>query len=241
MALTDSLISYWKLDESSGNAADAHGSNTLTNNNTTSFVVGLINNAGDLEAGSSQYFSITDAAQSGLDITGDISVSMWVKVESAPAADGLYGLITKTPGSASGYYFLYGKDGTTPKLQSAFFNGASQTRGVKTSQDLGTGTWHHLVFTWAVATPNLTIYVDGSSVGATEDLTAATAIANSAAPFEVGAFVGANFFDGLIDEVGIWSRVLTSDEVSSLYNGGAGLAYPFTAGGTANHFLLMGV
>ena len=32
MALIDNLISYWKLDESSGNAVDSHtGGNTLTN------------------------------------------------------------------------------------------------------------------------------------------------------------------------------------------------------------------
>jgi len=34
MALTDNLVSYYKLDESSGNAIDAHGDNdgTLTGN-----------------------------------------------------------------------------------------------------------------------------------------------------------------------------------------------------------------
>jgi len=37
-------------------------------------------------------------------------------------------------------------------------------------------------------------------------------------------------FDGLIDEVGIWSRALNSTEVSELYNSGSGLAYPFTTG-----------
>lgn len=29
MAIIDNLVSYWKLDEASGNALDAHGSNTL--------------------------------------------------------------------------------------------------------------------------------------------------------------------------------------------------------------------
>ena len=34
MALTTNLVDYYKYDESSGNAADTVGSNTLTNNNT---------------------------------------------------------------------------------------------------------------------------------------------------------------------------------------------------------------
>ena len=48
--LTDNLISHWKLDESSGNAADSHGSNTLTNNGSTPFVAAKINNGADFEA-----------------------------------------------------------------------------------------------------------------------------------------------------------------------------------------------
>ena len=36
----------------------------------------------DLESGSSQYWSITDASQTGLDITGDFSIEGWVKLES---------------------------------------------------------------------------------------------------------------------------------------------------------------
>jgi hypothetical protein len=42
----------------------------------------------------------------------------------------------------------------------------------------------------------------------------------------IGAYVGgAHFFDGKIDEVGAWSRALTSAEVTELYNGGAGKQY----------------
>jgi len=35
------------------------------------------------------------------------------------------------------------------------------------------------------------------------------------------------FFKGIIDEVGIWNRALTSTEISELYNSGNGLQYPF--------------
>jgi len=44
-------------------------------------------------------------------------------------------------------------------------------------------------------------------------------------PQRAGALV---IFDGNIDEVGIWDRILTTDEITELYNAGAGLAYPFT-------------
>ncbi len=34
MALTDSLVAMWRLEESSGNRSDSQGSNTLTDTNT---------------------------------------------------------------------------------------------------------------------------------------------------------------------------------------------------------------
>jgi len=36
-----------------------------------------------------------------------------------------------------------------------------------------------------------------------------------------------NAFKGGLDEVGYWNKVLTPSEVAALYNGGAGLTYPF--------------
>ncbi|GAH87542.1 unnamed protein product, partial [marine sediment metagenome] len=35
------------------------------------------------------------------------------------------------------------------------------------------------------------------------------------------------YVDATIDEVGIWNRSLTAEEISDLYNEGNGLAYPF--------------
>jgi hypothetical protein len=34
-----------------------------------------------------------------------------------------------------------------------------------------------------------------------------------------------HYFDGVIDEVGLWNRTLTTNEISDLYNDGDGLAY----------------
>ena len=46
MAILDNIRAAYKLDESSGNAADSSGNgNTLTNNGTVTYVTGKINNA----------------------------------------------------------------------------------------------------------------------------------------------------------------------------------------------------
>jgi hypothetical protein len=56
--ISEGLVGYWKLDESSGNAADSSGNaNTLTNNDSTNYTAGKFGNAGWFDAASSDYFS----------------------------------------------------------------------------------------------------------------------------------------------------------------------------------------
>ena len=45
-----------------------------------------------------------------------------------------------------------------------------------------------------------------------------------------GTTANAAFFDGKMDEVGVWNRALSANEVSQLYNGGSGRSYQSTPG-----------
>ncbi len=74
MALSNGLVGYWKMDESSGNANDSSGNgNTLTSVNTPAFSSGKFSNAGSFTAASSQYMyqsqslTLQPDAASGLD------------------------------------------------------------------------------------------------------------------------------------------------------------------------------
>ena len=75
MSLTTNLVSYWKLDESSGNAADSVGSNTLTNTGTATYGTGKINN-GIVLNGSSQY-AVNTSLSSSIS-NSSYSVSAWI-------------------------------------------------------------------------------------------------------------------------------------------------------------------
>lgn len=227
MALTTNLVSYWKLDESSGNAADSVGSNTLTNNNTTPFVAAKINNGADMENSSAQSFSITDASQTGLDITGDMSISLWVNLESAPSGDVMYFVTKYKAGGNNSYAFDYQDSAGTKNLLFAnSFNGTADV-AVTVAQTLTLGSWFHLVAVYTAAAGSCQFYVNGSSLGTPTGL--GTSIFNGTADFSLGGQDGGSSvkFDGIMDEVGVWSRTLTSGEVTTLYNGGAGISYPF--------------
>jgi hypothetical protein len=238
MALTDSLVSYWELEETSGTRVDSHGSNDLTDNNTVGSATGKQGNGADFERDNSELLSITDAAQSGLDITGNMTISLWMKPETLPST---------TSGSVE-YYFVSRYDSTSggwawrtlwqtsSTLNRVFLststNGTTATNGIVDTSGLSSaGVWYFLTFVKSSTT--FTMYINGSSVGTA---TVTSSIYNGNDNFAIGANSNGNsgFFDGIIDEVGIWSRALTSSEVSELYNSGAGLSYAgLTGGGSA--------
>lgn len=230
MALTTNLVSYWKLDESSGNAADSVGSNTLTNNNTATFSAGKINNGANLASASTQYFSIADASQTGLDLSGDFTFNLWYKLTDLSAT--YRGLITKykSDDTALAYSLQVYPNATHPQfilhLSSGGTFGPYETYQA-TGQ--GTGAWHMLTISYNATTGVGSWYIDGSSVSPTVSGTMPTSIYNSAEAFLLGKGAGSNGMNGSLDEVGIWNRALSASEVSQLYNGGAGLQYPFSS------------
>jgi hypothetical protein len=95
-----------------------------------------------------------------------------------------------------------------------------------------TATWYHISVVYNAAAGTALFYVNGSQQGTTQT-GMETSIFNGGDALWIGRGEG-KYLDGVMDELGIWSRALTSTEVTSLYNGGSGLQYPFAAAGPAN-------
>ena len=102
--------------------------------------------------------------------------------------------------------------------------GSNQDQGKVTVGTINNGTYYHFAATKSGST--YTAYLNGVSIGT--DTVYAT-VPNTTAKFELGAWNGAgNISNAQLDEWGIWSRALTGTEITTLYNAGAGCAYPFT-------------
>jgi RHS repeat-associated protein len=229
---TTNNLAWWKFDESSGNASDASGNgNTLTNNNAASFVSGKINNAVKVVRSSSQYLSRTSAL--GTTVGGPITISTWINLTSLPAAGQAYDLAVVGSGTQSPYvYYIldYENNGGTLQLNFNRSQACVKNNPQLYSVSFSTGAWHHIVMTYDGT--NVAGYVDGAQVSQQ----AQSGNGVSCAPdgwSSVGAGVSGgsvvNGSDGTIDETGVWSRALTSTEVSQLYNSGAGQQYPFSS------------
>jgi len=216
--LETSLISYYEMEEASGTRVDATatGYDLTENGGTIANATGIQGNAADLEASSSQYFSKTN--ETALQFTGAFGISLWVKLESLPP-DPSYYPIHKTD-ETNGWGLTASHTANT--FSFAGYSGGANKFSISDPIAFTTATWYHLVMTGDGST-RVQMYVNGIMV------------ADGAASGAIGAYTGAmnlgkhvtlaRYYDGLLDEVGLWSRQLDYGDVLDLYNAGSGLAF----------------
>ncbi len=225
VTLTTNLISYWKLDEASGNRVDSVTAtgNDLTDNNTVTNNTGIISNCANFDTANSEYLSHTSntSLQAG---NIDFTFSLWFRVESGtPSNTQLLAKDTDSPASSRDYTIDI--QGSTLRF---YINGGGTGLGVDSSQAISTGQWYFVVAWHDASADTVNIQVNNGTVDSAS--TSGTAPQTSSAQFRLGARQYSGFEGymlGKIDEVGFWKRTLTSGERTSLYNSGAGLSYPF--------------
>ena len=87
---------------------------------------------------------------------------------------------------------------------------------VSTSGGYNNGAWHHVVFTRTKATGALALYVDGVAAGTATG--ASTAALTGATSLTFGRIQsGGNHFAGSLDEVSIYSVVLSAAAISARF------------------------
>lgn len=209
------LMAWWKLDELSGTRYDAHSTNHLTDNNTVGNTAGKQTNAASFIANNSEYLSIADNANlSAGDI--DFSIAAWVNFSSA---SGRQHLIEKgAEGSGQDEYRLWKYTDNlftfnTPSCQVSATNFGAVSSGV----------WYYVV-AWHDSVNNII----GISVNGTVNTAAcSTGSRDGTAALIIGSrgFADTYFFNGAMDEMLFYKRVLTADERAWLYNSGSGRTY----------------
>jgi len=232
MALTTDLISYYKLDDNLATTAvlDAHGSNdgVCTVNTNTIDVDGIIETSLNFN-GTSTKVNIADGGDlSFTPGTDSYSISGWFYRDEAGVrhvaySDGIQ--------AESSYYMRFNSANTITIWAQ---DGGVVLFAITTTATVPATTWTHVVLT--VSTTNVKLYLNGVYVG-TDTVDAGTPTSDGVVIGSSGDAVQSEF-DGRIDELGIWERVLTdggididetaTGEIAELYNSGSGFAYPFT-------------
>lgn len=239
-ALTYRLLAHWSMEESG--AADTRQDDTDNNidlfprNNNTPQGSGLVGsgsvdiNGNGLLVASGETFNFQ---RDNFTIAGWFYANTW-DGDSA----GQRFLFAKRTTVGSGYltswlstpnrigFLVTNQDGVDKRLNADNFGDVTS----RTGEWLFVAVWHdaankEIGIQINDTAPNIEPYSSGINankgnifgVGARDD----------------GAPLANNFFDGLVDNLGVWTRVLTSGDLNTLYNGGSGLAYPLTGSGDA--------
>lgn len=220
MALIDNIQNYWKLDESSGDAIDAVASNDGT-------VTGATQGA-DGKIGTSYSF---DGVNDSISFTNDVptttgTINFWM-YPTFDLDDGLPHYIYNSANAANtNNRISFNKQGTD--LYDLGIWNSTGTRQVTITfadEEIAKDTWSMVTITYT--TNSVFIYVNNVEKGTD---TSVTTPSGNPASLYIGTWIDGALFDyaGRIDEVGVWTVVLSSAERDSLYNSGNGLTHPFT-------------
>jgi len=206
------LVGYWKFDETTGTSTyDSSG-----NSNVGTLINGPTRQSGtNCQAGGCLSFDgstnyVTSSDSNSLDIAGNLTVSAWVKWNSFKD----YGLIVdKGPANGSvntSNYAIWSYANNTIKGFIGNGSANNETDYISTSV-LTTGVWH--LVNLVADGSSLSIYVDGAFRASTTQTVTPAANAYS-------LYITAPTYtlDGLIDDVRVYNRALSANEISQLYN-----------------------
>jgi hypothetical protein len=211
--LWDGLLAYYTADNTPNDALGTYNG-TLVNGAT--YGTGKINN-GFIFDGVNDYINLGN--NFNFDNTLPFTVSAWVYTSSTTIQTyfskllNFYGYeLTINFGTGIRFY-IKGSNGGSIDLS---INGQSEN------------VWQNIVFTYDGSRTALGVngYVNGvlrTKNITSNNLSSSSVIAQSA---QISGRAGVSQpFNGIIDEIGIWNKVLTEEEVTELYNSGSGLQY----------------
>jgi len=179
----------------------------------TTFVPGKIGNAVDFERDNSEYAR----NETNLDVTAMVNSITWcsfmIKPETMPGAN----MNTMTWGGGDTLLVLLEADNTFKIVQ---YDGADAWTLDSTSTING-GKWWHIV--WNMSTSAGKLWINGSL----EDTCGNSQISSTTSTFNIGVHTDLvqNFYDGLMDNFACGDGELTTDDVTNIYNGGAGVDF----------------
>ena len=214
--LNQGLVGYWSFDGKDMAGVTAYDRSGQGNNGT--LTNGPTRTAGKIGQGlsfdgSNDYVTAID--KGGLDNISQVSISLWIKLNHLASARGLHNaMITKLHSADPWISYEIFQYSVNDHILMEVINSSGTIKYADgpASIILGINTWYHVVGTYNGS--NMMVYVNGTSgtpvaqTGTVYDSDSALKIGSDWTTYD----------DGLIDDVRIYNRALSSDEIKRLYN-----------------------
>ncbi|MFT6177992.1 MAG: hypothetical protein ACJAQT_000619 [Akkermansiaceae bacterium] len=231
--LVDGLVEHWAFDDDYTAALDVSNDGVLavTGTGSATFVTGKFGSAVDLEnsVGNQAVINVGDPAEFAFE-GASMSISAWYTTQS------LYTNWQTLVSQAEGGNWRIARHGSS---DTNFKYSVGGPGNVAANIDLQDESWHHVAVTHESG-GDITMYVDGVAAATQAEWVLGNGgglimqIGGNAQAAERG-------WDGNIDDVAIWDRPLTPEEVSLIWNDGAGASIASLTGGTPTLFQIVDV
>lgn len=214
--VTAGLVGYWKLDEGNG----THANNSSGNNH-----VGTLNNAPSWTAGKSGTALSFHGGNTSVTIGNNVlttsasfTVAAWVQLADVNT---WHTAVSQDGSNVSGFFLQYTAPGAGGQFAFSLISSDSASsptvRATSKFQPLP-NTWYHIAGVYDAGSKQSRLYVNGAlqntaSVPAAWNATGTTAIGR--ALFNASQV---DFWSGLIDDVRVYNRALSDQEISSVYS-----------------------
>ncbi|OHA11522.1 MAG: hypothetical protein A3H71_01300 [Candidatus Sungbacteria bacterium RIFCSPLOWO2_02_FULL_48_13b] len=230
--IRDGLVGHWSFDGAdmgTTSARDASGNaNTGWLINGTQKAIGRIGQALNFD-GSNDYVNAGSAA--ALDNLSQISVSAWVFPRTFGGNGNNDGVIiskSNTSINVGGWGIqLTGSTGSPCTVVNFKFAVDYDVQDLRRDTNFGSitcGVWQHVVATWdgSANTSGIRLYINGVETSYGSEWSGVTSrVSDAAYPMRIGnSGLGNDTWGGIIDEVRVYNRALSPDEVKRLYNMG---------------------
>ena len=210
------MVAWWPLDEISGSTSiDLAGFNN-SGTHINGPVPATAKVLGGLEFdGINNYVEVLDHAELSFG-TGDFSFDAWIQTTDSAGAKDLVDKRTSSTGFIGYSFFVNDGKLSLQMADGSFTNYVS-------SVFVADGKWHHIAITVSRAdAKGILFYLDGvdTQLG---DPTLHPGSLNNNGPLRIGSqsFSLAYQFKGILDEIELFNRVLTKEEIVSIYNADA--------------------
>jgi hypothetical protein len=226
-ALNVRLNAYYNFDDGSGTRLNntynvTVNNGTLQNMPSSAWTTGLLG-GGLIFNGSNQWVGNISKPTNVTNLANNYTISLWFK-----PTDNLYeGIMSQyTTGTSAGEFIIakqatgkvifYRKIGTTD----------AAANSVTSTSSIALNSWNHIIVQ-SYSNGTIKFYFNGTLEDEIESLDGA------GTEWDAGMLIGMGSslitkFNGTIDEVGIWGRILSNYEISDLYNLGVGITYSAT-------------
>lgn len=211
IVVTDGLVSFWTFDNSDvkGDVVkDVWGKNDGTIIGDAKIVEGKIEEGMEFDGASSFVDCGNDKS---LDLTSALTIEVWMNPNKAGEGGINAGPLCKAESGVDpwNWQLRYNAPGTFMGFQ---FNAApGGSTWISVQETLKAGQWHHIAGTF-----------DGKEIkcylnGVEKEKKAMSGIASGNGKFFIGQDGWVNVFDGVVDEVRVYDRALSPDEVKHNY------------------------